>query len=322
MREEAATAYSIELTPPDLSGYRQGNCGLDYLHSWESAMPGPHVMVSALVHGNELCGAIALDRLLREGIRPRRGRLTLAFVNVAAYRRFDPAQPFATRYVDEDFNRLWSAEVLDGGGETVERRRARALRPMVESVDLLLDIHSMQHKTKPLMMAGPLPKGRALARAVGWPATVVTDAGHEAGVRLRDFAGFADPASPRNALLVECGQHWEQNAAVVALDVALRFLMHLDVVTEAWADPLLTERDAAPQRFIEVTEAVTVRTESFAFVEDYSGLDPVPKAGTLFAHDGGRPVTTPYDDCVLIMPSRRAKPGETAVRLGREVAAE
>jgi len=43
----------------------------------------------------------------------------------------------------------------------------------------------------------------------------------------------------------------------------------------------------------------------------------VPKAGTLLARDGGVEVTTPYDDCVLIMPTRRPKKGETAVRLGR-----
>jgi len=43
----------------------------------------------------------------------------------------------------------------------------------------------------------------------------------------------------------------------------------------------------------------------------------VPKAGTLLARDGSVEVTTPYDDCVLIMPTRRPKKGETAVRLGR-----
>jgi len=31
-------------------------------------------------------------------------------------------------------------------------------------------------------------------------------------------------------------------------------------------------------------------------------------------------VRTPYDDCVLIMPSRRLVKGQTAVRLGRYVA--
>ena len=42
-------------------------------------------------------------------------------------------------------------------------------------------------------------------------------------------------------------------------------------------------------------------------------------AGTVIAYDGTRPIRTPYDDCVLIMPSRRLAPGLTAVRLGRFV---
>ena len=47
---------------PDITGFRDGNCGIDYVHTWDSGMPGPHVLLSALVHGNEICGAIALDR--------------------------------------------------------------------------------------------------------------------------------------------------------------------------------------------------------------------------------------------------------------------
>src|SRR3546814_17938143 len=70
----------------------------------------------------------------------------------------------------------------------------------------------MQRKQPAMMMAGPLAKGRELAKAVGLPAIVVTDSGHAAGQRMRDYEGFADPASPKNALLVECGQHWEAAA--------------------------------------------------------------------------------------------------------------
>jgi hypothetical protein len=39
----------------------------------------------------------------------------------------------------------------------------------------------------------------------------------------------------------------------------------------------------------------------------------------LLARDGGAEIHTPYDECVLIMPTRRPKKGETAVRLGRIV---
>jgi hypothetical protein len=46
-------------------------------------------------------------------------------------------------------------------------------------------------------------------------------------------------------------------------------------------------------------------------------MEVIPKAGTLIANDGKDEIRTPYDDCVLIMPSRRTAVGQTAVRLGR-----
>ena len=42
-----------------------GNAGVDYVHVLDSGKPGPNVMVQALTHGNEFCGAIALDYLFR-----------------------------------------------------------------------------------------------------------------------------------------------------------------------------------------------------------------------------------------------------------------
>src|SRR5262249_40315590 len=137
-------ADPIELTPPDISAYRAGNTGIAYATTFDSGKPGPHALLTAVVHGNELCGAIALEFLFRERIRPKRGKLSLAFCNVAAFLRFNPSNPTASRFVDEDFNRVWSPERLDGSQRSAELARARELRPLVDSADFLLDLHSMQ----------------------------------------------------------------------------------------------------------------------------------------------------------------------------------
>ena len=76
--------YPIELTPPDISAYAKGNTGIDYATTFDSGKAGPHVCVSALVHGNELCGAIAADWLMREGVRPQQGKLSFLFCNIGA----------------------------------------------------------------------------------------------------------------------------------------------------------------------------------------------------------------------------------------------
>ena len=312
-------AYRVELTPPDIEPYRAGNTGIEYVTSFAAGEPGPHVVVTALTHGNEICGAIALDRVLRAQIRPRRGKLTLAFDNVAAYREFDPRYPIASRYVDEDFNRLWSPATLDGPRRSVELERARALRPIIDDADFLLDLHSMQYATAPLMLAGLLPRSRELARRVGIPELIMCDEGHAAGPRMRDYGGFGDPASAKTALLIECGQHWERRSAEVASDVTLRFLIALGCVGEEDVAALGGPDFAAhpSQRVIEVTEAVTIAGDRFDFTADFRGLEVIQDKGTLIGRDDGKEVRTPYDNCVLIMPSRRLVKGQTAVRLGR-----
>jgi succinylglutamate desuccinylase/aspartoacylase family protein len=311
--------YAGELSPPDIEPYRVGNTGIEYVTTFDSGVPGPHVLITALTHGNEICGAIAVDRFFRTGVRPRQGKLTLALDNVAAYRNFSPRVPTASRFVDEDFNRLWSPAALDGARQSTELARARALRPIVDAADFLLDIHSMQYATAPLMLAGTLDKSVALARRVGIPALIMCDAGHAAGPRMRDYGGFGDPGSYKTALLIESGQHWERRAADVATDVMLRFLLALETLTRDDALPLAgPDFDAQPQqRIIQVTEAVTITGDNFEFVGEFRGLEVLPAKGTLIGRDDGREVRTPYDDCVLIMPARRLAKGQTAVRLGR-----
>jgi predicted deacylase len=309
----------IEVDFPDIERWQAGNTGIPFVWTFTSGRPGPHVTIQALTHGNEVCGAISNDWLMRKGFRPTRGTLTLAFANVAAYRAFNPADPFTSRCVDEDFNRLWTAETLDGTRQTTDLARARELRPVYDATEYLLDLHSMTDPCAPLALAGRQRKGLELAFAIGIPEHVIIDAGHKAGRRLRDYAAFDDPGSPRTALLLECGQHWERAAPSVARQATLRFLRHFDMADSVFLDAHVDALPLPRQRAIEITHVVTIATDSFRFARPVQGLDIIAQAGTLLAHDGDAEVRTPYADSVLVMPSRRPKKGETAVRIGRYV---
>src|SRR3569832_2024609 len=111
MSDTTATTHPeppLEVLPRDLSAYRAGNTGVPYVHRFESGKPGPHVLINALTHGNELCGMTAATHLLDRNIRPRIGTLTVAFANVAAYESFDRAKPFESRQLVHNLNRIWS----------------------------------------------------------------------------------------------------------------------------------------------------------------------------------------------------------------------
>ncbi|SSW67893.1 Succinylglutamate desuccinylase [Achromobacter veterisilvae] len=309
----------FKLPVPDLGAERAGNTGTPGVWHFDSGAPGRALMVSALVHGNELCGAWALKDLLAAGLRPRRGSLTLAFCNLEAFDRFAPASHDASRFVQEDMNRVWSAERLDDG-ITADRRRAAALRPWVERADWLLDLHSMHEPGEPLLLTGVLPRNIALARRLKAPRHVIVDAGHKDGVRMRDFAQFGDPArEDARALLIECGFHGDPASRGVARDMVARMLIESGVADAADLPSGWLQADPAGQRVLEVTDAVVAPSMDLRFSEPWTGLETLEKAGSILGWADGQPIVTPYDRCTLVMPSlRQLKPGVTVVRLARD----
>ncbi len=314
--------HPIEISPPDISGFKTGNTGVDHVHVLDSGVPGPNVMIQALTHGNEFCGAIALDFLFKKKIIPQKGKLTLAFANVAAYARFDFDDPDRSRFIEEDYNRVWDDDALLGARDSVELRRARELRPFVDAADYLLDLHSMHEPCRPIMVCGANGRGgeksAAFSRRIGVPGDLLIDTGHPAGLRMIECGAFGDPASQKTAVLIECGQHWETSAADVAVDTTLRFLAATGAVNASICKSHFRLRPPAVQKLIRVTEAVVAKSSNLKFPYLFKGLEVIPKAGTVVATDGDAAWKTPYDDCVMVMPSlAHLKPGGTVLRLGR-----
>ena len=302
--------FPVNITPPDLSAYEAGNTGISGFTSLDSGLAGPHVVLVSLIHGNEFAGALVLKELLDSGLRPLRGKLTLGFANLAAYARFDAANPIASRYVEEDMNRVWDDFTLFGVRRSVELERAREIKPIIDSADILLDLHSMLWPSDPVLLCGAGPRGRALGLAVGTPALVVGDAGHAGGKRLIDYGRFTE-GSPQGAacLLVEAGQHWEQEAVDQSRATVHAVLRQANMLESAAPLP--------SGRFAEVVKLITARTNRFAFVCTFRGGEVIAKAGTLIAHDGDEEIRTTEDNLIMVMPSLKVGHGHTAVRLAR-----
>jgi predicted deacylase len=320
-----ASSLQFDLPRPDIATWRGGNTGVEGVWQFDSGQPGRDVLITALVHGNELCGAWALKGLLEAGVRPQQGKLTLAFCNLAAFDRFDPADHDASRFVDEDMNRQWQLDRIESGS-TVERRRAAALHPFIAHADWLLDLHSMHERAAPLLLAGMQVRNLELARCLRTPEHVVVDAGHKDGVRMRDFGRFGtlNPEGSdahTRSLLLECGFHGDVSSRIVAQDMCVRFLQAAGTLQNNNLQQLLPgwlQGDSKRQWALEVTAPVVASSADFRFTEPFQGLECIGKAGTVIGWNESEPVTTPYDDCVLVMPSvRQAKLGVTVVRFAR-----
>jgi predicted deacylase len=315
MTSDHSSTSQLEVLPRDLSAYKRGNIGVDYVHRFESGRHGPHVLINALTHGNEFCGMTVVTDLLDREVRPNCGTLTLSFSNVDAYESFDPLKPFDSRQIVHNFNRIWDRASLEGSEDSPELRRARILRPVFEQADHLLDFHSTSTDVEAFWVYNGRPANAVLANALGLPSVhMMMPGGLGSGTPLIQYGKLETSSADCTGLVVECGQHFLKSTGDLALRVAQGYLDHFGMIEKsASASP------AAAQRRFELLQTFMVKTPSFQFTGPYKGFEVFAK-GALIATDGGEEIRALCDDCTILMPTREPIVGREAVYLTRPIA--
>ena len=227
--------------------------------SYAGRAPGVKLLVTAAVHGNEVCGTHALRRLIEELDRGdevvSRGLLTLVPVtNPLAFKQ-------GTRNGDRNLNRALGPAAVP---REFEDHVANWLCPLMAQHDVLLDLHSFNAQGKPFAMLGPRNNRDAtepfrhaaeeeawvqvlgVDRVVdGWLGTYVRgvarrreEAGERAaGLDLNPNYGVGTTEYMRSiggrALTLECGQHRDPQAPEVAYQAVRRTLAHFGLTDEA-----------------------------------------------------------------------------------------
>jgi succinylglutamate desuccinylase len=139
---------------------------------------GPLLLVTAAIHGNELAGVHALDRVFATLERERpalRGRIAGLIGNRAAAVQ-------GVRYVDADLNRIWAPAELENlrhEDPDAERGERHEQRELIAAIDaqlmhphdkvVHLDLHSTSSEGPPFTIAHPDPSSCRLAAALGAP---------------------------------------------------------------------------------------------------------------------------------------------------------
>ena len=304
----------LEVLPRDLSAYQAGNTGIPYVHRFESGRPGPHVLVNALTHGNELCGMTAATHLLDRGIRPRVGTLTVSFANVAAYESFNRDKPFESRQLVHNLNRIWSAEQLEGSEDSPELRRARELRPVVAAADHILDLHSTSQDVEPFWVYPDFARNAEAALAIGRPSVhLVMPDGLGSGTPVIQHGrhGIADSGAGV-AMVAECGQHFRQATSDLAVQVTLDFLGHFGLIER---EPPVGRTQ--PQRRYRLLRTYVVKTPEFRFTRPVKGFETFA-AGELIATDGAEEIRAP-EDITILMPTREPIVGREGVYIASAI---
>lgn len=114
------------------------------VHVFDAPEAGPTALIQAGIHGDEIAGVHALQELLEEDIRPRRGRLIIIPVmNPAAYRARQRCAPGGL-----DLNRCFPG---DEDAPEPERRLARRYMNLVlsERPALMATLHESHKRYDP-----------------------------------------------------------------------------------------------------------------------------------------------------------------------------
>lgn len=315
----------------------------------DSGRPGPRLLILGAVHGNEVCGTRAIERVLCEleggHFALERGSLTcVPIANPKAYAH-------QRREGDRNLNRNLAptAEPKDN-----EDLLANALTVLLSSHDGLLDLHSFQSGTQPFVMVGPsnnsdklepfqlAEKEEAWAACLGvsryvdgWLST------YAQGVKRRQarFKAMGDEksallASPDYgkgtteamralggmALTLECGQHDDPASPDVAYRAIRNSLVFWGLTSSGLDSPAPPQAAEGAQanrpESLSLFEVVDKQHPDDSFSREWKSFDEVAAGELIGTRASGEPVTA-SETLRIVFPNRLAKEGQEWFYLAR-----
>lgn len=312
-----------------------------HFHRYSGLNVGPRVIVLGAVHGNETCGTLAIQRVLKE-IEESRLNIaagTVTFVpitNPLAYQRCE-------RTGDRNLNRnLYPvAQPKD-----FEDHVANWLCPLLARHDVLLDLHSTRAQNPAFAMLGPedntdllqpfshQKKERALALRLGvnrfvdgWLST------YAQGVERRieqsnDSATALNPLNtdPRYgvgtteymrsvggySITLECGQHDDPNSPEVGYCAILNTLAHLGITDSTPPEPVTT------YEALHMYDVIDRNHAGDTFTQAWASFNPLRKGDLIGIRHNGTKLIAEADGCILF-PDAKAEPGNEWFYLAKTV---
>ena len=304
--------------------------------------PGPRIIITGAVHGNETCGTSAIRRVLDDIGRQRLGIVSgsVTFVpvtNPLAYAR-------CARAGDRNLNRNLCPVAKPAD---FEDHVANWLCPLLANHEVLLDLHSTRAQNPAFAMLGPennsgslqpfkhFEKERALAKRLGvhrfvdgWLSTYAK--GVERRVRAAAAAGIRGASlntDPRYgvgtteymrsvggyAITLECGAHDDPSSPEVGYRAILNALAYLGITSSPLPQPV--------EKY-EALRMVAVHDKNDGgdyFSRVWASFDPLQKGDLIGTRHDGAQLLAEEDGCILF-PDTKAEPGNEWFYVAKTVA--
>jgi predicted deacylase len=300
--------------------------------TYHGLAPGPRLLVLGAVHGNEICGALAIGQLLEEldsgALAIERGMLTMVPVTNPL------AHQLGQRTGDRNLNRNMAPTAIP---QDFEDRIANVLCPLLEAHDVLLDLHSFHTGGAPFVMIGPQDNRDALEPFAlaeeemqlalhtgpcrileGWLDTYArgvqrrSAAGSAAGGRMQTLVtnpnygvGTIEYMRSRGGygVTLECGQHDDPKGIQVARHAIKQTLALLGMSSTPLEPP---SGDREILRLVDVTDR---EDAADSFSREWRSFDAVKAGDVIGTRHGGGQITAPADGFV-VFPNPRAEVGQ------------
>ncbi len=257
---------------------------------------GPSTVILAGVHGNEHCGISAIEKVIPILERTNlKGRIT-----------FDIGNPKAVhenkRFIDVNLNRMLRSDELLSKKEkaSYEYGRSRELMSLLDESDALLDIHSSKN---PVARQFIICEEKSLNIARHLPFDLVT-------YNFDQFEPGGTDGYMKNkiGICVECGQHLEPDAAILAEKSILAFLTAMGQIEGPYYNK--------EQSLMKVFHIYKNKNE-FVLLKTFEDFEEIEK-DLVIGKDGETEIISP-ENCKIIFAHPRKEPGEECFLLGKMI---
>jgi predicted deacylase len=314
-----------------------GRASLTHLriHRFAALEPGPKLIVTGAVHGNEVAGTRGIERVLddieRGEIDIVRG--TVTFVPITNPLAYAQGRRFGERNLNR---RLLPTEAPQDN----EDRIANLLCPLLAEHDALLDLHSFRSPGQPFVLRGPAnnrgtlePFAReeeetrlvahlGVQRVVdGWMPSYADGVARRRARALTPGAVNEDPAYGIGtteymrsvggyAVTLECGQHEDPAGPDVAHHAIRQTLALLGIAEQPLRAP------QGPFECLTLAQVIDRHAEGDRFVKSWTSFDALAEGELIAVRADGSEVRAPAAGCI-VFPDHGALPGNEWFYLAR-----
>jgi predicted deacylase len=305
------------------------------VHRFAGLAPGPRLIVTGAVHGNETAGTRGIQRVLAEiesgAIDIVRGAVSFVPVcNPLAYAN-------GRRMGDRNLNRRLQPTATPQDNED---RIANVLCPLLAAHEVLLDLHSFRSPGRPFVMRGPADNRGALEpfaqaeaearlaahvgvqRVVdGWMAAYADGVARRRARGLTPGAVHEDPSygvgttewmrsQGGYGVTLECGQHDDPAGPGVAYTAIRQTLALLGIAELPLAPP------AGPFECLTLAEVIDRHGEGDRFAREWRSFDALAEGELIAVRADGAEVRALRAGCI-VFPDHSALPGHEWFYLAR-----